>query len=242
MPDSSNEVTEVARATQELAKTAQQAIGATEQLGTFVARFIAGSLEQAAGIVEDKLRYMRWERQCRLMMKAREYLGNKGLDTPTRPLPMKLAIPLLQAATLEDDDGLQDIWAKLLVNFATENSGISPKRAFIDILESISPLEAKLIALIYELPYEQMQHRGVGTQQLPLQANLLPEDKGEELRERLKIEPIEEVKFALANLDRLGVLSVARSMGGGQLFGFVNPTLLGKAFFDACSIREPSAS
>jgi hypothetical protein len=39
-------------------------------------------------------------------------------------------VPLLENATLEEDEDLQDIWARLLVNSADASSGIEPRRAF----------------------------------------------------------------------------------------------------------------
>ena len=60
-------VIETAKAAQEVAKTTGKGIDAGLELGGFFARFTGGPLEQASGIVEDKLRYMRWERQVRLM-------------------------------------------------------------------------------------------------------------------------------------------------------------------------------
>ena len=109
-------------------------------------KFIGGPLEQATGIFEDKLKYLRWERRVRLMQRAEVFLQESGLATPTRPIPMKFAIPLFQGASLEDDDELQDRWAVLLVNAANAASGIELKRAYVDILEQISPLEAKILA------------------------------------------------------------------------------------------------
>ena len=111
-------ISETAKAVQEVAKTTGKAIDAGEKFGGFISRYIAGSIEQGTGIFEDKLKYMRWERQVRLMQRAEQLLKETGLSQPTRAIPLKLAIPLLEAASLEDDDYLQDLWARLLVNAA----------------------------------------------------------------------------------------------------------------------------
>jgi hypothetical protein len=182
-------------------------------------------------IFEDKLRYMRWERQQRLMKRAEEFMVAQGLPSPTKPIPLKLAIPLFWAASLEDEDYLQDLWAMLLVNSANADSGIDLKRAHIDILERLSPLEAKILERIYSLPFDQTQHKGVRTASLPESASM--DDEKNPAREQ----PDEEVKLALANLARLGCLSFSRSWGGGELFASVNPTLMGKSFVEACTPR-----
>jgi len=235
MTEKTNEVIETAKATQEVAKATSKALDTSEKFGSFISKYIGGSLEQAVGIFEDKLKYIRWERQQRLFMRAQEFIENEGANI-TRPLPIKHAIPLLSAASLEEDDYLQDIWARLLVNFTIETSSVEASRTYIDILERLSSLEVKIISAVYINDYDSMHHNGVATRELPHKAIVLPEKKDEETREAMKIEPSDEVRLALANLDRLGIVSVSRSMGGGQLFGSLNPTLLGKAFFEACTL------
>jgi hypothetical protein len=224
---------ETAKATQEVAKTAGKAIDAGEKLGRFIARFISGPLEQGIGIFEDKLRYMRWERQQRLMKRAEDFMREVGLNQPTRPLQLKFAVPLLQAASLEDDDYLQDLWAKLLVNAANATSGVDQKRAFVDILESLSAFDAQILEKLYSLPFEETRHKGILTQHLPGSVSVEPDDPNHK-----QVPPSAEVELALANLARLGVISVARSWGGGEIFASVNPTLLGKSFVQACTLRK----
>ncbi len=196
-----NPVSETAKAVQELAKTTGKAIDAGEKFGGFISRYVAGSIEQGMGIFEDKLKYMRWERQVRLMQRAEQLLKEIGLSQPTRPIPLKLAIPLLEAASLEDDDTLQDIWARLLVNAANALSHVNLQRAYIEILEQITPQEASILLQIYSLPFEDIQHDGVEVGRLPFEVAV--GKRYEELTD-----PSDEIKLALANLARLGSVSV----------------------------------
>ena len=89
------------------------------------------------------------------MKRAEDFMREINLSQPTRPLQLKFAIPLLQAASLEEDDYLQDLWAKLLVNAANESSGVDEKRTFIDILERLTPIEARILEKVYSLPFEE---------------------------------------------------------------------------------------
>lgn len=221
------------KAVEEVAKTAGKAIDASRQFGGFISKFISGPLEQGMGIFEDKLKYMRWERQARLMLKSEEFMNSIGISEPTKPIALKYAVPLFQAATLEDDDYLQDLWAKLLVNSSYEESGIQLCRTYIDILEKLSPLEAKILVTIYDLPFKEIEHTGVITIRLPKEAiPYLEEDKDECNLEN------EQLLFALANLSRLGCISPKRTWGGGQAFEVVNPTLLGKYFVESCTLKR----
>src|SRR2546422_2456255 len=109
---------EDSKAVRAVAEATGKVVDAAREFGGFIGKYIGGPLEQGVGIFEDKLRYMRWERQQRLMAQAGKYLAANGMSAPTRKIPMKVAIPLLQGASIEDDDDFQDRWAKLLVNAA----------------------------------------------------------------------------------------------------------------------------
>lgn len=225
---------ETAKAVQEVAKASGKAVEAGQSFGRFIARFVAGSLEQGMGIFEDRLRYMRWERQVRLMQRAEQLMKEIGLEKPSRAIPLKLAVPLLEAASLEDDDHLQDMWARLLVNAANSGSKVSLQRAYISILEQITAFEAHILQKIYALPYEKTQHNGVVVGNLPdsVEAGVENRTSDDHLPE-----PREDVTLALANLARLGCVAIQKSMGGGELFKEINPTLLGKTFVEACTLR-----
>lgn len=233
MSDPNQTVIESVKAAQEIAKTTGKAVDAAREAGGFIARFVSGPLEQGMGIFEDKLRYMRWERQLRLMQKANELLEDLGLEGPTRAVPLKVAIPLLQAASIEDDDNLQDKWVNLLVNAANANSGVEIRRAYVEILGQISPLEAKILDVVYALSFEATQHNGVLTHFLP---DIAIEDSKDSKDDRQQ-EPTDDVKLAMSNLERVGCLRLGMTYGGGGSFTRVNPTLLGKAFVEACRVR-----
>lgn len=228
-------VSETAKAVQEVAKTTGKAISAGEKFGGFISQYVEGSIEQGMGIFEDKLKYMRWERQVRLMQRAEQLSKEIGLTQPTRSIPLKLAIPLLEAASLEDDDSLQDLWTHLLVNAANAESHINLQRAYIEILKQITSLEALVLQKIYSLPYEDIRHGGVELEKLPHEATAGNFDSK---RNQALLEPPEEVKLALSNLERLGCLFIERSMAGGELYKKIHPTLLGKSFVEACTLQK----
>jgi hypothetical protein len=230
---SEDPVSETAKAVQEVAKTTGKALDAGEKFGGFISRFIAGPLEQGMGIFEDKLKYMRWERQVRLMQRADQLLKEIGLPQPTRPIPLKLAVPLLESASLEDDDYLQDLWARLLVNAGNGGSRVNLQRAYIAILEQLTSFEAAILQKIYSLPYEETRHEGIEIGMLP-QEVAVGRDDG---KEGDLPEPTEDVKLALANIARLGCIVIQKSWGGGELFKKVNPTLLGRSFVEACTLQ-----
>src|SRR3972149_10968830 len=104
---------EESKTIEEVAKASGKAIDAARELGRFLLKYVGGSLEQAMGIVEDKLKYLRWERQKRLQERANQFLAERGLSRPRRNVPLQVIIPLIQGGSLEEDDSLQDRWAAL---------------------------------------------------------------------------------------------------------------------------------
>jgi hypothetical protein len=215
-------------AAKEIAKTTGKAIEAAQAFGGFISRFIGGSAEQAAGMLEDWLRVKRFEKQILLMDKVNKILSERGITLPNREIPLKLLLPIVEQASIEEDDSIHSLWANLLANFGDPTSGVNVEMVYVDILKSISPVEAKIMDSVYSLDFESALHEGILTKDLPYSVICRPKEL-----ERADL-PTSEIILALANLDRLGCLSIKTSMGGGQLFGLANPTLLGKKFVEAC--------
>ncbi len=223
---------EWAKATKEVAKTVGKGIDTSKNLGAFFAQFLTGSLKQAMGMIEDKLIQVRWKGQVRLQEKVEKYMKALGMDTPTRFIPPKFALPLIQAASLEDDDNIQDMWARLLVNGADERNGLDLQMAYIEILNNLTPLEAKILDKIYEIPFEESKNDGILTGDLPQRVVVAKQKANTERKE-----PTDEVKLAISNLIRLYCLKSPATLAGGEHLGNVNPTFLGKNFIEACKNR-----
>ena len=143
-------MTDQTGATQEIAKTVGKAIDAGNSFGQFFSRYFGGTIEQATGIYEDKLKYIRWERQIRLFEKATELLKERGIDAPTHRIPLHIAIPLLTNGSLTEDDYLQDKWATLLVNSIDCDSTVEIRHAFISILNDLTQMDALILEKIYK--------------------------------------------------------------------------------------------
>lgn len=211
----------------DVAKVAEKTIDFASKFGSLIARLTEGSLKQGAGMFEDKLVYFRWERQVRLMKRADEFMKDNKI---TNPIPFKLAIPLLQGASLEEDDNLQDMWVKLLVN-AVSSKGIEIKRIYMDILERLSPLEVKILDKIYGSQFNGDMYCVFATYSLPDSIHIICDfdTKYPELNNT-------DVELALINLARIGCLAPAVTISGGENFSNINITHLGRRFYEACTL------
>ena len=153
----SNDVTEGAKAVQETAKVFRAI--AENPAANKLAMCLVEPIEQAAGMLTDKLVYMRLENLHRLHHRF-ESKRKEIDDYVFRGMSWKIGLPLIAAATLEDDEHLQELWENLLVNATNANSQVEVKRSFASILEDLSPLDATLLEKIYAFPYDDAEGDG----------------------------------------------------------------------------------
>lgn len=219
---------EVIKATAEAVKSSAEAAKATIDFVSFLTK---EPLKELSDILRDNFAFYKWRNRQALILKATAIMKERGLDKPTRALPFKEIIPLIEYSSLEDDDYLQNWWAELLVNSADQNTSQKNNLVFIELLKSISPIEAKILEAIYALPEDGVRYSGIGTKYLPDSASLRRDTFNED-GPRLS----DEITIAISNLDRLRCLSISTAMDGNQLLGEVHPTALGRKFVEACSL------
>jgi hypothetical protein len=228
----SQEIIENAKAVQEASKAVSKVAETSEKLGSFIAKYTHESIAAGMGIFSDKLKYMRWVRQHRFMKRATQFLELEGLSEPIFAFPLKSAIPLLEAASLEEDDDLQDLFAKLLVVASTDESRNKTfLRSYVDTLERFTPLMAKIFDSSYTnyyITYESFS-RGVDINKT------LPED----LSNAMILGSFDlENELAWNELDRLGCLRVERNQSDGKLQLNSKVTRYGLALFDAIKLKS----
>lgn len=209
----------------EVAKTTGKVVDGLRELGSFIARVTGATVTEAVGIVEDRVRYARWERGLRLIDRANAEMDRRGMTEVTRPVPLNVAMPLIEAGSLEEDDFLQDRYVHLLSRAADATFDIEIRRAFVSILEDMTPLDAQVLDTLYSAdPPDAESGRGLRTADLPLSASA---EGPEELQH-----PSPDVAVSLGNLARLGLVESAMMYSGMQS---VYLTDLGRAFIRATS-------
>lgn len=223
---------ESAKAVQEVAKTTGKVIDVMHDTGGFLAPHVDGVLAQVVGMFTDHLKYVRGVRLVRLGQRFQQELLAHGGVAAVRKLPLNFAIDALEQGAMEQDDDLQDIWARLLANAVDATSEVHPRRAYISIIKDLSPLDALILDQIYAVDQERHQ-KAIVTHELPSRAYPAIDIDLKKLPK-----PSEEVQVALANLERLGVISYGVSWGGGEVFDLVNHSTAGKAFMRAIRRRH----
>ncbi len=143
-----NEPEEIAKAIQETAKLGTKGLETADKAASFFAKVLKGPVKEIAGIIMDKLRFVRWKRLVHMSEAVDEILRQKGV-TDTRAVPPKIALPILEDASLEDDTELQYLWNRLLANAMDPSFNGEIRYGFIDMIKSITGREARLLNEFY---------------------------------------------------------------------------------------------
>lgn len=80
----------------------------------FLGRLINPTAEEVGLLISDNIKYFRFKNQVRILLKTKDYVEKKNIKI--KEIPIKILVPLLENASLEDNDSLQNKWANLLVN------------------------------------------------------------------------------------------------------------------------------
>lgn len=136
---------EQAKAIQEVAKATSKAIEVSERLGRFLHKIVGTSLEELGGTFSDWTKYYRYKNLLKLQEKVDSLHSQRGIQGNTVQIMPRHAIPLLQGASEEDDESLQNMWANLIANSTDPVKRLKLKKVFIDILKSLEPLDARVL-------------------------------------------------------------------------------------------------
>jgi hypothetical protein len=146
----SDEIVETAKATQEVAKATVKGLEVSEKVGGFLSKVLGEPIETATGILGDKLKFIRWERQVRLVDKVQQINRKRGIEGKEIPVSPKLAIPMLENASLEENDILQDLWAKLMSSAQGKFTSSAVRSAFIDIIKQLEVIDVQLLNFLFD--------------------------------------------------------------------------------------------
>ena len=147
--------TETAKAIQEVAKASGKAIDSARDVGGFLDRIFGRAIEDTIGVYwTDKIAVKRveasiynWEQLVSLLEKAKRRLEEKGIGE-TRAIPPKVALPLLEYATIEHEDDLHTLWANLLATGMDARED-AIHRKYVTTLGEMTADDANVLALMF---------------------------------------------------------------------------------------------
>jgi hypothetical protein len=199
---------------------------------------IAGPAAEELGLtLRDRVRLYRFEREVRLLEKFKQICSNAHIEPKSVKIP--LLFEIIDRATLEDDDDLQDLWANLLANAADPRELVRVRTTFPEILRHISKEEAVYLVEMFEISTATTGYTDRG---------FLP-DTEEEMEVALPPKRLDDVSYD--NLRRLGVIienentvPISAMNVGVNQFRYLTTeryaiTSLGVALVTACRTPKP---
>jgi hypothetical protein len=110
---------------------------------------LAGPAAEETGLfLQDKVRVYRLRNQLAVLGKTQDMLNSVGIDP--KSVPLRVLVPLLEGAALEDDDNLATKWAALLANAARQGSNVNLIPSFSNILSQLQPLDAAILDILHK--------------------------------------------------------------------------------------------
>src|SRR5450759_499243 len=102
----------------ELVKAASQGIveGAFKPFSDLIQSLFGPAASEAGLMLQDHVHHFRVRRQVRLFDGTAARLKEAGIEA--KQVPLKLLAPIIDGASVEENDDLHDIWSNLLANAA----------------------------------------------------------------------------------------------------------------------------
>ena len=112
---------------------------------------IFGLVTESFGIFKDKIRDRRKINQLKFAKKIQEEAKSLNLTVEQfASIDLRELAVIEQHAILEEDETLQSMWARLIVDSVNNNED-KDNLTFMNILKEITPLQAKILKFYYEV-------------------------------------------------------------------------------------------
>jgi hypothetical protein len=112
---------------------------------------VAGPADEVGLTLQDAVHVYRAKRAYRLAEKFQKFTREQGIEP--RHINLKLLLPALDYASVEDDEDLHTMWANLLAN-AADPSQDEPLPSFAPTPRQLSKVEAMFLNAFYDKTIE----------------------------------------------------------------------------------------
>ncbi|WP_299221236.1 Abi-alpha family protein [uncultured Aquimarina sp.] len=106
-----------------------------ELIKDFATKLVGPTIDEVGLLMSDKIRYFRFKNQIKILVKAEEYVKRENIKI--KEIPTKILVPLLENASLEEDEELQKKWSFMIGNLADSDQNLQ-NQIFPYILTQIS--------------------------------------------------------------------------------------------------------
>lgn len=147
------------------AATAAKKIAATvETVVNFLHRIIARPADELSAIFSEQLKFWRAKNLNRIFNKYEELAKARPWHPEAiKMLPFGISVGIVEKASIEEDETLQSMWARLLVNATDPSKGIDVSKIHVEILSSITPVDAFILDLAWSWDKNHIPPFGFGS-------------------------------------------------------------------------------
>ncbi len=185
---------EESKAVQEGAKTALKGIEEAEKFGKFLDKVMGDGFAHLGSAFSDWAQTFRYENLLKLVDKIDSIHKKRKIQGKLIPLLPKYVIPILEQASLEDNDDVRLLWAGLIANATNPNKRFEIRKLYIEILSSLDPIDVYIINYLSDESLNEKYGMLTGVK---LNAELISENIEKN---------VEDIKISLSNLFRHGLV------------------------------------
>lgn len=114
----------------------------------FLRKLLGPAITESGQLIADQVRYRRFKNQVTIFNKAKELLESKSIEP--RQINLKTLHPLIEYSSLEEDEQLQEIWAKVIANISSYDTEQSLNLKCIEVLKEITASEILLLDTFFQ--------------------------------------------------------------------------------------------
>jgi hypothetical protein len=155
------------------------AVSVYKAVKPFLDKVIGPGAEELGEAGRDYIKGVRTRNAEKTISKASKMLDAVGAEPAS--VPLRVLAPLLENASLEDDDFLSNAWAALLANAANSKRQVDVEPSFCEILKQLSVVQARILRKVYEhtvpdIPRSEWLRKGVAKSKI-MSEFMLSEDQ-----------------------------------------------------------------
>lgn len=115
---------------------------------TLIGKVVGRPASEVAELLADHVRAWRVSNLVALAQKTEEKLRSRGINVGIQALPTSLGFAVIEAASREDDDEIQDLWANLLANNSDPGLEVHINKTVIEVVRQLAATDARLLAFL----------------------------------------------------------------------------------------------
>jgi Abortive infection alpha len=148
-------------ATKEVAVTAGKALDTVNGFGGFLGKLLTPAATELGGMLGDHIAFLRKMNWHTIEEKLQKRSLTRGFDKLTmREMPLSIAYQAVEAASLEETDEVQELWAELLAKSIDPATDFVATKMHISLIKELSPAEAVFLSALWQIEQEMVELTG----------------------------------------------------------------------------------